>query len=116
MVTVVFDGRAGIENKVRSSFVKVVFSMDETADDAIKGMVHRSKNRKNVIVVTNDRAVQYAVRAEGAQVIGVKAFLSQAKKGMMPARQKEGSRRLSHSEEYQITREMADIWLKRKKE
>ena len=75
-ITVVFDGKAGIIGRMESAIVKIIFSKDETADEKIKRLVEESRNAKNIIVVTNDRSIQYSVRANGAGILSVKEFLS----------------------------------------
>lgn len=118
-VTVVFDGKFGIVGRTPSSFVEVVFSQDESADEKIKSILARIQNRKNTVVVTNDRAIQYAVRALGAKFLSVKEFLSHAKES--PAKKSSSTqgqteaRKVTDVTAYQITAELKEIWLKRGK-
>jgi predicted RNA-binding protein with PIN domain len=136
-VTVVFDGNLEVFGGMKSSAAKIVFSQGESADDTIKKIVAQAQNTKNIIVVSDDRAIQYAVRALGAKTSGAKAFIVKAK---IPRKQQnpvcEGSRRarksstngspaesqkyISKTEESKITSEFGEIWLnsdkKRKKQ
>jgi len=118
-VTVVFDGKAGIIGRAGSSLIKIIFSKDETADEKIKRMVEEAKNKKNMIVVTNDRAVQYAARASGAKVSNVSDFLKQTfseKKGVSKKQLEkiEPVKKISRKVESEITSEMEKIWLKKR--
>ena len=115
-VTVVFDGNSDAYGRMNSPVVRVIFSSGESADDTIKKIVAQEKNKKNVIVVTDDRDVQYAIRALGAKASSVKAFLSQ---GNGPGQTKPGKmssdlteKVISKSDESKITSEMKEIWLK----
>lgn len=79
-VTIVFDGKAGHWSGPDASGVKVVFTEGEIADTRIVRMVSQAPNKKSVVVVTDDREVQYAARALGAQVSGVQEFLGRVLK------------------------------------
>lgn len=115
-VKVVFDGKADVFSSNDYKNVGVVFSKGETADHKIKDLVEKSSNKKNIVVVTNDRGIKYAVRPLGAKVIAVKEFLinkqetkaSQAKinKGH------ENIKRVSKAAETKITEELKSVWLK----
>ena len=118
-VTVVFDGRVGVwgGGAVPSS-VQVVFSQEESADEKIIRMVEEAKHKKNVVVVTDDRSLKYAVRAQGAKVSGVQTFLGKVKTSAgsaAPACQPETGKHISQTLEHKITSEMAKIWLKDEK-
>jgi predicted RNA-binding protein with PIN domain len=125
-VTIVFDGSMNVVGGMVSPAAKILFSQGESADDKIRTIVAQAKNKKNIIVVTDDRDIQYAVRALGAQVIGVEDFLS---KGKLPGKKgssvskglKRKVRDPSASEKYisktvesKITAELGKIWLKSK--
>jgi len=113
-ITVVFDGRSNTWSDVTSPYVKIIFSSNETADDKIKRMVANASNPKNIIVVTNDRAIQYAVRASNAKVMMVDAFLkklSNDQKGKKVSPSKEG---LSRMQQQKINSELEQVWLKPK--
>ncbi len=77
-VTVVFDGQGGHLSAPLSSMIETVFSVGESADEKIKTIVDQSKNARNIVVVTDDRDVQSAVRQSGAQVVSVNEFLSKS--------------------------------------
>jgi len=122
-VTIIFDGRPGRGGRGESSVVEIIFSQDESADDRIKRMVEDSKHKKSIVVVTDDRDIQYAVRASGAQVLGVGAFLSkmQPSAKRSPLREKSSgtvsdAKHISKTLEEKITSEFETIWLKKKSE
>lgn len=89
------------------SKVKVIYSKGEIADDKIKRMVRESKQAKNIVVVTNDRDIQYAVGAAGAKVCTVEDFLKKKSSGSAQV-----DAPISRIQKDQITDEMKDIWLK----
>ncbi len=123
-VTLIFDGQAGIINfdPLPLSGIKIVYSKGESADDKIKKIVSLAANKKNIKVVTDDRDIQYAVKALGAQVVPVAQFL----KKMQPVQQKnattnknrkhkEISKNMPKNIEMQITSELKDIWVNKDK-
>lgn len=120
-VTIVFDGTAGIYSQPESSVVRVVFSQQESADERIKKSVCAVSQRKNFIVVTDDRSLQYAVRALGARVITVRSFLEKVG-SLSSGQQKKNSqgdspdekKHIPKEQELKITLEMRKIWLKEK--
>ena len=124
-VTIVFDGKAGHWSGTDSSGVRVVFSEGETADTRIVRMVSQAPNKKTMVVVTDDREIQYAVRALGAQVSGVQEFLGRVLKSsakMKGGKKESGSSQERGSQEkyisqtlaHTITSEFEKIWLNHK--
>jgi len=113
-LTVVFDGNLDIFGGMISSSAKIVFSKGESADDKIKRIVAQTKNTKNVVVVSDDRSIQYAVRALGAKVSSVRAFLDQVKKpvGNNSSTPEKG---ISRGDQHKINSEVEAIWLGSKK-
>jgi len=78
-VTIVFDGNPEVFGGMSSPTAKIVFSQGESADDTIKKIVAQAANTKDIVVVTDDRDIQYAIRACGATASSVQAFLNKAK-------------------------------------
>lgn len=120
-VTVVFDGYpAGFGADLSSGHVQILYSCDITADDRIKQIVQKSILKKNIIVVTNDRAIQYAVRALGAKVISVESFLQKINKsassGSVDSQRNQSGlkKNISNREKQHINLELEDLWLKKK--
>ena len=117
-VTIVFDGKPGMFPMPSSSSVKTIFTAGESADEKIKRIVAESRNQKNWVVVTDDRDIQYAVRAMGAEVCPVQDFLGRipgkkkVRKGLNPKAVEE-NKDISKTLEFKITSEFEKIWLKR---
>ena len=85
-------------------------------------IVAQAKNKKNFTVVSDDRKIQYAVRAQGAKILSVKDFLIQGedRKGTSASQdrisQESDPKRISKELEYKITSEMQNVWLKKNKD
>ena len=120
-VTIVFDSQSGGGAVEVSSSVKVVFSSGESADDYIKKAVARSPAKKRIVVVTDDKEIQFFVKPLGARVVGVDEFLSRmtdfsGKKRSVhkPGSDPQEAKHLSKTLEHQITSELEKIWLGKK--
>ncbi len=119
-VTIIFDGQSVGGGYQRSSRIHIVFSSQEGADEKIKRLVTQEKNKKCIVVVTDDRDIQYYVRSQGAQVLGVHHFLnkgSDRQKRLLgdPKASLSGEvKNLSKNLEYEITSELERIWLEKK--
>jgi transposase-like protein len=75
-ITLVFDGDDHVVAPGHRT-VRVLFSASgEIADDVIRGEVAALPVTRQVVVVTNDRAVASDVRAAGAHVVASEAFLA----------------------------------------
>ncbi|MBZ0165264.1 MAG: NYN domain-containing protein [Candidatus Omnitrophica bacterium] len=107
-VTLIFDGRPGRAQPITSTAVTVIFSMDRSADDRIREMVQGSGQVKNMIVVTDDRELQYSVRASGAKVLSVREFMGRLRGTQVQTRGK----KLTQRQKDQINAELEDRWLK----
>lgn len=120
-ITVVFDGRPGRERPAASETVQVVFSEDRTADDWIKEFVGKTDNPRQVVVVTNDRDIQFHVKALGAAVWSVAEFMRKmvvpvSSGEMTPAGKRTGdSKTIDKTLEYKITQELEKVWLEKRK-
>ncbi|MBI3617694.1 MAG: NYN domain-containing protein [Candidatus Omnitrophica bacterium] len=109
-VTVVFDGRSDVwGGGAVPSPVQIIFSREESADEKIIRMVEEAAHKKSVVVVTDDRSLQYSVRALGAKVSGVQTFLGQG--APVPVRRPESGKDISKTLEHKITSEFTKIWL-----
>ena len=122
-VTIVFDGRLDVwaafgeprqgRGSSAASSIRVVFSRGETADEKIIRMVEEAAHKKSVVVVTDDRSLQYSVRALGAKVSGVQTFLEQGASARTD--RPESGKNISKTLEHKITSEFAQIWVEKKK-
>jgi predicted RNA-binding protein with PIN domain len=114
-MTVVFDGQPGIYYPKKASAVRVVFSSEETADDLIKRIVEQEKNKKNLYVITDDRALQQSVRASGAKILRINDFfgrMSTAQNLSSAAKGSGSEKNISKITEYKINDELKKIWMK----
>ncbi len=123
-VTIVFDGDQDVFGGMKSTAATILFSQGESADDKIRSIVAEAKNTKNIVVVTDDRDIHYAVGALGAKAIGVSQFLSKGqpagkKKPIAQTNTKqakkvspESEKYISKTDESKITSELGKIWLK----
>ncbi len=125
-VTVIFDGKPGLWGcgQSYSSLVNVIFAENESADQRIKKMVAGAKNKRNMVVVTDDKDIRFYVRFEGAQLLNVRDFLIRLtpalKRGtailkrLSQSQGPEDKKFLSQNLEDKITKELEDVWLKEK--
>jgi len=121
-VTIIFDGKPGVFGSTASSCARILFTSGHSADEKIKDLVDKTKNRKNTVVVTNDKDVRFYVRALGAQVCQVKEFLDKSRWSASSAKGKKkrealidiGKKKLSGSLAAKINSELKDIWLRKK--
>ena len=110
-VTVVFDGYAKPEFLRQFTEFKVIFSEGQTADTVIKNKVANAKNKKQIVVVTDDREILDFSRREGARLMKVIDFISPAKK-KKKLQKNSSSKDISYSLEREITESLRNIWLK----
>jgi predicted RNA-binding protein with PIN domain len=115
-VTIVFDGYPTMSNPMQpNSDCEVLFSQDESADDRIRRLVETCANPKIVVVVTDDRSVQFHAKSAGAKVEGVEVFMT-AKALSHAARMRKLDEKIDISsvDAQKIDREFRQIWLKEK--
>jgi len=104
-VVVVFDGYPPISDHPCGQY-EIVFSCDVTADDIIKKKAGNYKNKKELVIVTDDRAIRDHVRQLGAGLLSVAEFLNKAKKPGTNS----GREDINDSLKREITEEMSKIW------
>jgi len=111
-ITIIFDGNKDTPIYRHSYPFDVYFTKTESADDRIIKIVQKSKNTKNIVVVTDDRELKSMVGSIGAMTISVDDFLDKAKRdtNKIP-----DEKRLSFLTKEAITKELGKIWLKRSK-
>ncbi|MDP8264991.1 MAG: NYN domain-containing protein [Candidatus Aceula lacicola] len=112
LVTIVFDGQPGIAAHVYGLIPKVLFSENETADEAIKRIVEKSDLKKNIVVVTGDKEIQFYVRQLGAKVLSVEDFFLRK---LDNKRKVDFHKPIANTEEYRINQELKEVWLKKDK-
>jgi predicted RNA-binding protein with PIN domain len=109
-VTVVFDGHFDSTEHGSDAVVKVLYSMDETADEVIKRLIDRHQNKKQIVVVSNDREIITYSKDKNAQTLKVDEF---TKKSLVKKIDTDESdqRDLPYSVEKEINQELKKIWL-----
>ena len=117
-VTVVFDGQPGMYGLPSGNEVSVVFTEYESADDLIKTRVEEAKNKKEIVVVTDDKALLLYVRSFGVTILSVREFYQRgapprpsSKGGGKPV---ERSKVITSGFENTVNKEFEKIWLEKK--
>jgi predicted RNA-binding protein with PIN domain len=73
-IMVIFDGQPGIDSpKIKN--IDVRYTSGKEADWHIKKIVEESSNPRQIIVVTDDRAIRHHVSAKGSKVMYTKDFM-----------------------------------------
>ena len=110
-VIIVFDGHEGPGIYPEREY-QLIFSGDRTADDEIKALIIRAKNKSQLIVVSDDRDVRDFARREGAKIKRTNEFLSKVARPMSfhaPGDEKE----ISYDRRMKINSELEKIWVKK---
>ncbi len=105
-VWIIFDGRRPPYD-LDSFQYKVLFSCDKSADDLIVEEIERAKNKKQIVVVTDDRQLGYRARLLGVQIYSVDKFITKKKK----PKAEEKKKNIEYSLQREITEELRKIWL-----
>ena len=111
-VTVVFDGYPDSREMDTDSDINIIFSRKISADEKIRKLVEEASNRKSILVVTNDREIQFFVKAAGATVAGIEEFIGINKKESRKAKDDTSQLKLTFSEMQKVNDELRKIWLK----
>lgn len=120
-VTVVFDGKDDVWGAPSGGIARVVFTSGQSADDYIKNTVELSQDKKNIVVVSNDKEIVCYARKLGTKVMDVRKFLSHkvvAHKGVSRRKNyvEKDHKTIDSSMEYRINKEFENIWLRKKSE
>lgn len=107
-VTVVFDGKIDLSLITSEKEFEIVFSGDKSADSIICAKVRNYKNKRQVIVVSDDRQVINYIKSEGASSLKAEMFLRKKEKKTV----KRESKDISYTLQKQINEELSRIWLK----
>ena len=112
-VTIVFDGKIDTELISSEKEFEITFSDERSADDIIRVKVTNSKNKRQLVVVSDDREVLDQAKIEGALTMKVKEFLNKPDKAKNKAPHfKSNDKEISYSLRKKITDELRGIWLK----
>jgi predicted RNA-binding protein with PIN domain len=104
-ITIVFDGKPGVTSPAEKS-IDVRFTRGKEADWMIYEMVRKSKNPKQVRVITDDKDLGRKVSVEGAGVMTTVQFI----KKLFPRTRARGPAKRADTEK--LTQELEKIWLK----
>ena len=111
-VTVVFDGHPDHFGAGPQGEIRVIFSDGCSADDTIKRMVEDIVDRKNCVVVSDDKDIFLYARSLGSRVMSVSAFTT--KPQGIRAQADSGGKYISLTRQEKINKEFSKIWLKEK--
>lgn len=105
-VTLVFDGFFdGEEIRAEKEF-QLIFSGDKSADEVIIERVRRYKNKKQIVVVSDDREIKTLVKSLGANVLKVAEFLKRKEKKLL-----QENKPIGYELQREITEELRRVWL-----
>ena len=108
-VIIVFDGHGSLDSAREKEF-EVIFSREESADNVIKHMLQKMKNKSQVLVVSDDREIQNYTKRERANSVRIADFLKIKKQR---ERGESGEdKEISYPLQREITDELRKIWLK----
>ena len=114
-IKVIFDGQAGVTGPSQSG-IDVAFTSGSEADDLIRKLVASDRNPKQIVVVTDDRAIIRDVSVKGASVMPTAEFLGK----LFDAKRRK--RKFQHPESgfeprqiTDINKELEELWVKKKK-
>lgn len=105
----VFDGNPP-PYQITAFQYQVVFSGQASADDWIVSKVEKIKNKKQILVVTDDRELGYKSKMLGAGVWRVNRFICTKKQ----EDKQENGKDIGYSLQREITEQMRKIWLDKK--
>lgn len=112
-VFIVFDGYppSGF-NPDEAIGAEIIFSRKISADEKIKRIVEESAQRKNIVVVSDDKGIKLMIKGLGSQWLGVGDFLGVNKKDRHPKEKDLLKQELNYSQIDAINKELGKLWLK----
>jgi predicted RNA-binding protein with PIN domain len=113
-VVIVFDGYPKVgDEDLREPNIDIIFSREETADTRIKMMVESSKSPRDIVVVSDDREIQFFIKSVGARSIGVEEFVNQGAGSRQHKKEEDLNKpELNYSQMSKINQELKGLWLK----
>lgn len=76
-------------------------------------LVEESANRKNIVVVSEDKDIKFMVRHLGARHMGIEEFIGRKEKTMENKQKKDFlTPELTYTQMHKINQELRKIWLK----
>ena len=94
--------------------ITLLFSRSISADEKIKKIVEGSANRKILLVVSDDKEIQFLVKSLGARALAIVDFVGlEDNQALRSKKEKEPTKtELSYSQMHKINQELSKIWLK----
>jgi len=108
-VVIVFDGAVNLEAIQQRGKFELLFSNQSSADDLIINRIKKIKNKKQAVMVSDDRQLRDSARSFGVKVCWVKEFIFSKKKTI---KEEENRKDIGPALKEEITQEMRKIWLK----
>jgi len=115
-VILVFDGfLLKDDRQVQDSQFEIIYSGESSADAKIMKFIESSKNKPNLIVVSDDKEIVYFARVYAVKTQTVAEFIGQEKdenKKAMIKKAQESDDKLNYSQAHKINEELKKIWLR----
>lgn len=113
-ITIVLDGYPGPNSSALcGGNADIVYSRKISADEKIKRIIEEHSGRKNIIVVSDDKEIKFAVRLLGARHQGVGDFIGSKEKKASRHKEKESPKHeLNYTQIHTINEELREKWLK----
>lgn len=109
-VVIVFDGYEP-KGQLLDGPYEIAFGRNCSADDIIKERVSKAKNKRQIVVVSDDHSVRDHARGEGARVMHIEEFLKPAQK----VKRRSGEydeKPVSDELREDLEKELGEIWVK----
>lgn len=110
-VIIVFDGGYNSQAKSISQGFEVVFSQQISADEVIKNRLAKIKNKRQVVVVSDDREIRDNAKAQRAISCRIDDFIKVKREKQIRENQS-SEKDISYTLQHEITEELRKIWLK----
>jgi len=116
-VIIVFDGYCpkGQEPSRAGAGFSLVFSQESSADERIKSMLETAEDRKNIVVVSDDKEIRLFAKYSRVKSIGVEEFFAPAFQVSANASRTQknlSKQELNYSQVNKINEELKKLWLK----
>ena len=90
--------------------MSVIFSEDSSADDRIKRIIEGSQDKKNTVVVSDDKEISVFVKHCGVKTMSVEEFIGRSSNDKRRAKE-DIKPELNFSQVAKINEELRKIWL-----
>ncbi len=114
-VTIVFDGNVDVLLKNREQEFEIIFSGVKSADELICRKIDVCRNKRQIVVVSDDYEIVSYVRKQGAGVLSTTDFLGRkARKKRFPhvKNKKDIDKNIDYTIKKEINDQLRKLWLK----